>query len=104
MDKHSENYDTIFYEGRGQKDKVKYFVENTDKNPENLKMKNNKTPFPIYVKNKDGYFYLGRYVIGSVRKKKQFNPNSGRDYAIMRLWDLFAKKYNIIYFVKFKKI
>jgi hypothetical protein len=75
LDRHSENFDTIFYAGRGKKDKNKYFVENTDKNPENLKMNQNTTPFPIYVKMKDGYFYLGRYVIGSMRKKKQYNPN-----------------------------
>jgi hypothetical protein len=75
LDRHSENYDTIFYAGRGKKDRNKYFVENTIDNPENLKMKNNTTPFPIYVKTKDGYFYLGRFEIGSVRKKKQYNPN-----------------------------
>ena len=77
LDKHSENFDTIFYAGRGKKDKERYFVENTDKNPENLKMKQNTTLFPIYVKMKDGYFYLGRFVIGSVQKKKQYNPNLG---------------------------
>jgi hypothetical protein len=75
LDRHSENFDTIFYAGRGKKDKDKYFVENTDKNQENLKMKRNTTPFPIYVKTKDGYFYLGRFEIGSVQKKKQYNPN-----------------------------
>ena len=75
LDKHSENYDTIFYAGRGKKDKNKYFIENTIDNPENLKMKNNKDAFPIYVKTKDGYFYLGRFEIGSARKKKQYNPN-----------------------------
>lgn len=83
LDKHSENYDTIFYAGRGKKDKDKYFVENTDKNPENLKMKQNKTPFPIYVKTKDGYFYLGNFVIGSAQKKKQYNPNLGRDFETL---------------------
>ena len=83
LDRHSENYDTIFYAGRGKKDKDKYFVENTIDNPENLKMKQNTIPFPIYVKNKDGYFYLGRYVIGSTRKKKQYNPNSGKYFATL---------------------
>ena len=75
FDKHSEDFDTIFYAGRGKKDKSKYFVEDTIDNAENLKMKQNTTPFPIYVKTKDGYFYLGRFVIGSVRKKTQYNPN-----------------------------
>jgi hypothetical protein len=74
---HSENFDTIFYAGRGKKDKDRYFVENTIDNPENLKMKRNKDVFPIYVKKKDGYFYLGRFVIGSMRKKKQYNPKLG---------------------------
>jgi len=84
LDKYAENYDTIFYAGRGKKDKVKYFVENTDKNPENLKMKQNTTTaFPIYVKTKDGYFYLGRFEIGSVRKKKQYNPNLGRYFETL---------------------
>ena len=75
LDRHSENYDTIFYAGRGKKDKDKYFVEDTINNTENLKMKMNTTPFPIYVKTKDGYFYLGSYVIDSTQKKKQYNPN-----------------------------
>ena len=83
LDKHSENYDTIFYAGRGKKDKERYFVENTDKNPENLKMKQNTTPFPIYVKTKDGYFYLGSYVIDSTQKKKQYNPNLGREFETL---------------------
>ena len=77
LDRHSKNFDTIFYAGRGKKDKSKYFVEDTINNAENLKMKQNSTPFPIYVKTKDGYFYLGRFVIGSVLKKKQYNPNLG---------------------------
>ena len=75
LDRHSENFDTIFYAGRGKKDKDKYFVEDTIDNAENFKMKQNTTPFPIYVKTKYGYFYLGRFVIDSVRKKKQYNPN-----------------------------
>jgi hypothetical protein len=75
LDKHSEDFDTIFYAGRGKKNKDKYFVEDTFDNPENLKMKRNITPFPIYVKKKEGYFYLGHFVIGSARKKKQYNPN-----------------------------
>jgi hypothetical protein len=83
LDRHSENFDTIFYAGRGKKDKDKYFVEDTFDNVENLKMKQNITPFPIYVKTKDGYFYLGRFVIGSVRKKKQYNPNLGRDFETL---------------------
>ena len=83
LDKHSEKFDTIFYAGRGKKDKDKYFVENTDKNPENLKMKQNTKPFPIYVKTKEGYFYLGRFVIGSVQKKIQYNPNLGRDFETL---------------------
>jgi hypothetical protein len=77
LDRHSKNFDTIFYAGRGKKDKSKYFVEDTINNAENLKMKQNTTPFPIYVKTKDGYFYLGNFVIGSVQKKKQYNPNMG---------------------------
>jgi len=81
LDKHSENYDTIFYAGRGKKDKDKYFVENTDNNKENLKMKNNTTAFPIYVKTKDGYFYLGRFIIEKAQKKKQYNPNLGQYFA-----------------------
>ena len=80
LDKHSEDFDTIFYAGRGKKDKDKYFVEDTIDNPENLKMKRNKDAFPIYVKTKDGYFYLGKFVIDLVRKKKQYNPNLGRDF------------------------
>ena len=83
LDKHSEDFDTIFYAGRGKKDKDKYFVENTDNNKENLKMKKNKEAFPIYVKTKDGYFYLGRFEIGSVRKKKQYNPNLRRDFETL---------------------
>ena len=83
LDKYSKNFDTIFYAGRGKKDKDKYFVENTDKNQENLNMKRNTTHFPIYVKTKDGYFYLGRFVIGSARKKKQYNPNLGRDFETL---------------------
>jgi len=77
LDRHSKNFDTIFYTGRGKKDKNKYFIENTIDNPENLKMKNNKDAFPIYVKNKDGYFYIGRFVIEKAQKKKQYNPNLG---------------------------
>jgi len=83
LDRHSEYFDTIFYAGRGKKDRDKYFVENTIDNPENLKMKRNKEAFPIYVKTKDGYFYLGRFEIGSVRKKKQYNPNLRRDFETM---------------------
>ena len=83
LDKHSEDFDTIFYAGRGKKDKNKYFVEDTIDNPENLKMKKNKEAFPIYVKTKDGYFYLGRFEIGSVRKKKQYNPNLGRYFETL---------------------
>jgi len=83
LDRHSENFDTIFYAGRGKKDNSKYFVENTFDNVENLKMKNNTTPFPIYVKTKDGYFYLGRFMIDIVRKKKQYNPNLGRDFETL---------------------
>jgi hypothetical protein len=75
LDRHSENFDTIFYAGRGKKDNERYFVEDTIDNPENLKMKMNKEAFPIYIKTKDGYFYLGRYVIEKARKKKQYNPN-----------------------------
>lgn len=81
MDKHSEDFDTIFYAGRGKKDKDKYFVENTYNNKENLKMKNNTTAFPIYVKTKDGYFYLGRFMIEKAQKKKQYNPNLGQDFV-----------------------
>ena len=81
LDRHSKNFDTIFYAGRGKKDKSKYFVEDTIDNLENLKMKKNTAAFPIYIKSKDGYFYLGRYVIGSVRKKKQYNPNLGQYFA-----------------------
>ena len=83
LDKYSKNYDTIFYAGRGKKDKSKYFVEDTIDNAENLKMKQNTTAFPIYIKNKDGYFYLGRYMIGSTRKKKQYNPNFGQYFATL---------------------
>lgn len=83
LDMHSKNFDTIFYAGRGKKDKDKYFVEDTIDNAENLKMKTNTTAFPIYVKTKDGYFYLGRFMIGSVRKKKQFNPNLGREFETL---------------------
>jgi len=81
LDRHSEDFDTIFYAGRGKKDNERYFVENTIDNPENLKMKQNTTAFPIYVKTKDVYFYLGRYVIEKARKKKQYNPNSGQYFA-----------------------
>jgi len=83
LDRHSENYDTIFYAGRGKKDKDKYFIEDTIDNPENLKMKKNKKAFTIYVKTNDGYFYLGRYEIGSVRKKKQYNPNLRRNFETL---------------------
>ena len=83
LDKHSEDFDTIFYAGRGKKDKDKYFVEDTFDNPENLKMKQNIKPFPIYVKTKDCYFYLGRFKIGSVQKKNQYNPNLGRDFETL---------------------
>lgn len=75
LDRHSENFDKIFYAGRGKKDKSKYFVEDTIDNSENLKMKQNTTPFPIYVKTKDGYFYLGSFMIDKVQKIKQYNPN-----------------------------
>jgi hypothetical protein len=77
LDKHSENYDTIFYAGRGKKDKDKYFVEDTVANRENLRMKASIKQFPIYVKNGDGYFYVGRFLIEKAQKKKQFNPNMG---------------------------
>jgi hypothetical protein len=83
LDRHSKNFDTIFYAGRGKKDKYKYFVEDTIDNAENLKMKKNTTPFPIYVKTKDGYFYLGVFVIGKVQKKKQYNPNLGRNFETL---------------------
>ena len=83
LDKYSENFDKIFYAGRGKKDKDRYFVENTIDNLENLKMKRNTDVFPIYVKTKDGYFYLGRFEIGSVRKKKQYNPNLRRDFETL---------------------
>ena len=83
LDKYSEDFDTIFYAGRGKKDKSKYFVEDTIDNAENLKMKQNTTPFPIYVKTKDDYFYLGRFVIGSVQKKNQYNPNLGREFETL---------------------
>ena len=83
LDKHSKNFDTIFYAGRGKKDKDKYFVEDTIDNAENLKMKQNITSFPIYVKTKEGYFYLGHFVIGSVRKRKQYNPNLGKYFETL---------------------
>jgi len=83
LDKHSEDFDTIFYAGRGKKDKDKYFIEDTIDNPENLKMKQNSIPFPIYVKTKDGYFYLGHYVIDKVQKKKQYNPNLERNFETL---------------------
>ena len=83
LDKHSKNFDTIFYAGRGKKDKSKYFVEDTIDNAENLKMKQNSTPFPIYVKTKDGYFYLGSFMIDKVRKIMQFNPNLGRAFETL---------------------
>jgi hypothetical protein len=83
LDKHSKNYDTIFYAGRGKKDKDKYFVEDTIDNPENLKMKRNKDAFPIYVKTKDGYFYLGRFIIEKAQKKKQYNPNLRCNFETM---------------------
>jgi hypothetical protein len=84
LDKHSENYDTIFYAGRGKKDKDKYFIENTVENRENLRMETaNKMPFPIYVRNSDGYFYVGRFAIAKAQKKKQFNPNMDRYFATM---------------------
>ncbi len=75
LDKHSENYDKIFYAGRGKKDKDRYFVENTDENIENLRMKYNDTEFPIFIKNEDGYFYIGHFLIEKTQKKKQYNPN-----------------------------
>ena len=59
LDRHSENFDTIFYAGRGKKDKSKYFVEDTIDNSENLKMKQNIKPFPIYVKQRMAIFILG---------------------------------------------
>ena len=83
LDKHSENFDKIFYAGRGKKDKSKYFVENTIDNSENLKMKQNSTPFPIYMRTKEGYLYLGRFEIGSVQKKKQYNPNLGKYFETL---------------------
>jgi len=83
LDKHSENYHRIFYAGRGKKDKDKYFVEDTVANRENLRMEENKEPFPIYVKNSDGYFYVGRFIIVKTQKKKQFNPNMGRYFSTM---------------------
>jgi hypothetical protein len=83
LDKHSEDSDTIFYAGRGKKDKDKYFVEDTIDNAENLKMKQNTTAFPIYVKTKDGYLYLGRFEIRSVQKKKQYNPNLRRNFETL---------------------
>jgi hypothetical protein len=81
LDKHSENYDTIFYAGRGKKDKDKYFIEDTVANRENLRMEASIKQFPIYVKNGDGYFYVGQFVIAKVQNKKQFNPNMGRYFA-----------------------
>jgi len=83
LDKHSENYDTIFYAGRGKKDKDKYFVEDTVPNRENLWMKASIKQFPIYIKNGDDYFYVGRFVIAKAQKKKQFNPNMGRYFTTM---------------------
>jgi hypothetical protein len=83
LDKHSENYDTIFYAGRGKKDKDKYFIEDTVANRENLRMEVNKKMFPIYVRNGDGYFYVGRFAIVKAQKKKQFNPNMGRYFSTM---------------------
>ena len=83
LDRHSEDFDKIFYAGRGKKDRDKYFIEDTIDNPENLKMKRNKEAFPIYVKNKDGYFYLGSFVIEKARKKKQYNPNLRRDFETL---------------------
>jgi len=75
MDKHNENYTEIYYAGRGKKDKDKYFIENTINNKENIKMKNNKDDFPIYIKNNNGYFYLGQFKIIKIIEKKQYNPN-----------------------------
>ena len=75
LDKHSTNYDKIFYAGRGKKDKDRYFIENTDENIENLLMKNNVTLFPIFIKNEKGYFYIGNFIIKKVKTKKQYNPN-----------------------------
>ena len=94
---HSTNYDTIFYAGRGKKDNERYFIEDTIDNPENLKMKRNKEVFPIYVKTKDSYFYLGRYEIGSVRKKKQYNPNLRHNFETLG----FLCKKIILYIYKF---
>ena len=83
LDKHSEKYDTIFYAGRGKKDKDKYFVEDTVENRENLRMEASIQQFPIYVKNGDGYFYVGRFAIAKTQKKKQFNPNMSQYFATM---------------------
>ena len=38
-------------------------------------MKNNKDDFPIYIKNNNGYFYLGQFKIIKIIEKKQYNPN-----------------------------
>jgi hypothetical protein len=88
-DRHSENYDTVFYAGRGKKDNNKYFVEDTVANRENLRMEANKEPFQIYVRNGEGYFYIGRFIIAKSQKKKQFNPNMGRYFATI---GFFCKK------------
>ena len=88
-DRHSENYDTVFYAGRGKKDNNKYFVEDTVANRENLRMEANKEQFPIYVRNGEGYFYIGRFIIAKSQKKKQFNPNMGRYFATI---GFFCKK------------
>jgi len=81
MDKHSEDYNVIFYAGRGKKDKDKYFVENTNLNKENLRMKGNKNPFPIYIRNKEGYFYLGMFSIEKSKNKIQYNPILNKKFS-----------------------
>ena len=81
MDKISKDSKTIFYAGRGKKDKDRYFSEDTTSNIENLKMKESKNNFPIYVHMNDGYYYLGDFKIVKTINKAQYNPNLDKKFS-----------------------
>ena len=91
MDSHNRDFSKIVYAGRGRKDKDKYFVEDTYKNKENLKMINSDNIFPVYVKLEEGYYYLGMYMVNSYRQVRRYNPNLGRYFKSISFY-LIRKK------------
>jgi len=91
MDSHNRDFSKIVYAGRGRKDNDKYFVEDTHKNRENVKMINSDNIFPVYVKLDGKYYYLGRYIIVKNEVLRRYNPNLGKYFRSISFYIIRKK-------------